>query len=266
MSMKDACLGKREQLSCPSMLKRTHQESLMKKPANAGGGLLCLMALSLLIGCQGLSSGGSGSSGSGSGSGTPGSSGSGQLAVSPATLALGSAMTGTSTTASASLTASGASVTVTAANSDNSQFSVSGLSLPVTIDPGQTVPFTVTFSPSAVGSASGTLSFTSNAQSGSTVETLGGTGTQAPTHAVSLSWDASPSTNISGYNIYRGTYIALSCGAFTKINATLNTDTAYTDSSVTDGTSYCYATTAVNSSNQESGFSNVASNVQIPAP
>jgi hypothetical protein len=46
----------------------------------------------------------------------------------------------------------------------------------------------------------------------------------------------------------------------------LNTTTLYTDSVVTDGTSYCYATTAVNSSNQESGYSNIASNVQIPGP
>lgn len=239
----------------------------MKRTAKVGSALLGLMALSILIGCQGVSSGGSGSgssSGSGSDSGSPGAS-SGQLAVSPPSLSLGSAMTGTTATGSGSLTVSGASVTVTAADSNNSQFSVSGLSLPVTINAGQSVPFTVTFTPTAVGAANGTLTFTSNAQ-GTTAETLSGTGTQAPTHSVSLSWDASPSANISGYNIYRGVYIALSCGAFSKINTSLNTSTAYTDSSVTDGTSYCYATTAVNSSNQESGFSNVASNVQIPAP
>jgi hypothetical protein len=32
-----------------------------------------------------------------------------------------------------------------------------------------------------------------------------------------------------------------------------------------NGTSYCYATTGVDTSNQESGYSNVVSNVQIPA-
>jgi fibronectin type 3 domain-containing protein len=45
----------------------------------------------------------------------------------------------------------------------------------------------------------------------------------------------------------------------------LNTSTSYTDSVVVNGTSYCYAATAVDSSNQESGYSNIASNVQIPA-
>jgi hypothetical protein len=58
-----------------------------------------------------------------------------------------------------------------------------------------------------------------------------------------------------------------SCGAYSKINgSTLETQTAYTDSSVTDGTNYCYATTAVNSSKEESGYSNIVSDVQIPAP
>jgi fibronectin type 3 domain-containing protein len=46
----------------------------------------------------------------------------------------------------------------------------------------------------------------------------------------------------------------------------LNTDTLYADSAVVDGATYCYATTAVNTSNEESGYSNVVSNVQVPAP
>jgi fibronectin type 3 domain-containing protein len=45
----------------------------------------------------------------------------------------------------------------------------------------------------------------------------------------------------------------------------VDTSTLYTDSSVTNGSVYCYATTAVDTSNIESGYSNVVSNVQIPA-
>jgi fibronectin type 3 domain-containing protein len=79
-----------------------------------------------------------------------------------------------------------------------------------------------------------------------------------------LSWIASTSANISGYNIYRAIYVG-SCGGFSKINgATLNTGTIYTDSVVTNGTNYCYATTAVDSTNAESAYSNIVSNVQIP--
>jgi len=57
-----------------------------------------------------------------------------------------------------------------------------------------------------------------------------------------------------------------SCGSYGKINAVLNTSTLFTDNSVVDGSSYCYATTAVNTSNQESAYSNIVANVQIPAP
>ena len=189
----------------------------------------------------------------------------GQLTVTPTTLPLGSVVVGTSGTASGSLTASGTSVTVTAANSNNSVFSVGGLSLPVTIPVGQSATFTVTFSPQVTGAASATLTFTSNAQPSTTTEALTGTGTPAPTHTVDLSWTASTSPNISGYNIYRAVYTT-SCGSFSKVNSGLNTSTLYTDSVVADGTSYCYATTAVNSSSEESGYSNIVSNVQIPPP
>jgi Abnormal spindle-like microcephaly-assoc'd, ASPM-SPD-2-Hydin/Protein of unknown function (DUF1573) len=194
-----------------------------------------------------------------------GSAAVGQLTVNPTTLNLGSVVVGTSGTASGSLTASGANVTITAANSNNSVFSVGGLSLPVTIPAGQSTSFTVTFSPLTTGVASGSLTFTSNAQPSTTVETLSGTGTPAPSHSVNLSWNASTSQNISGYNIYRSVYTS-SCGSYSKINGVLNTGTLYTDSSVIDGTSYCYAATAVDTSDEESGYSNIVSNVQIPAP
>ncbi len=189
----------------------------------------------------------------------------GQLGVSPTTLALGNVVVGTSGSASGSLTASGASVTISAASTNNSAFSVSGLSLPVTIPAGQSVAFTVTFSPAVKGAATASLTFTSNAQPSTTIESLTGTGVAAPTHTVSLSWNASSSSNITGYNVYRAAY-GTSCGAYSKINSSLNTTTTYTDSSVTDGASYCYATTAVNSSDEESSYSNIVSNVLIPAP
>lgn len=187
----------------------------------------------------------------------------GQLAVTPATLGLGSVVDGSSGSASGTLTASGASVIVSAASTNNSVFSVGGLSLPATIAAGQSVAFTVTFSPLTTGAVTATLTFTSNGQPSTTLETLTGTGTPAPTHTVNLSWNASTSSNISGYNIYRAAQSG-SCGSFSKINATLNTGTVYADSTVINGTTYCYAATAVDTSNQESGYSNIASNVQIP--
>ena len=195
-----------------------------------------------------------------------GSTTAGLLTATPTPIAVGSVVAGTSGTASGSLSASGANVTVTAATSSNSRFAISGLSLPVIIPAGQSAPFTVTYSPLVAGADSATLTFTSNAQPTTTTDTATGTGTAAPVHTVSLSWSASTSPNISGYNIYRAVYVS-SCGGYSKINgATLDTLTTYTDSAVTNGTNYCYATTAVDSTNAESGYSNIVSDVQIPPP
>jgi fibronectin type 3 domain-containing protein len=90
-----------------------------------------------------------------------------------------------------------------------------------------------------------------------------GTGKAAATHTVSLSWNASTSPNISGYNIYRAVY-GTTCGSFAKINSSLNTGTLYTDSGISNGTSYCYATTAVDVNDNESGYSNIVANLQVP--
>jgi hypothetical protein len=190
----------------------------------------------------------------------------GQLGVSPTTLAIGTVAIGTSGSASGSLSASGASVTVLSASTNNAAFSFTGMTLPVTIAAGQSLPFTVTFSPTTAGDVTATLSLASDAGNSPTTEALTGTGEVAPTYDVALSWNASTSSNISGYNVYRAVYSNSNCGSFSKINPSLEASTIYTDSVVVDGTSYCYAATAVNSSNQESGYSNVVSNIQVPAP
>jgi hypothetical protein len=187
----------------------------------------------------------------------------GQLTVTPATLGLGSVMVGSSVSASGSLGASGASVTVSGASTNNSVFTIGGFSLPHTIAAGQSANYTITFNPLVSGAASATLTFTSNAQNATTTEALTGTGTPAPNHSVALSWNASTSPNISGYNIYRAPY-STSCGSYATINTLLNTTTMYTDSSVANGSAYCYVTTAVDASNTESGYSNIVSNVKIP--
>jgi len=86
-------------------------------------------------------------------------------------------------------------------------------------------------------------------------ELLNGTGIVSQNHTVGLSWTASTSENVVGYNIYRGNQ---SGGPYAKINSSLDSNTAYTDTSVTDGNTYYYVTTAVNSDNEESVYSNQA--------
>jgi hypothetical protein len=180
----------------------------------------------------------------------------GQLTVSPATLSFGNVAVGSQTTQPSSITATGGSVTISSDSSSNSQFSITGLSLPVTLNSGQSVAFDVVFAPSQTGSQSSTLSFASNASSQGS-ESLSGTGTQQQ-YSVGLTWDASTS-QVAGYNVYRGT----APGAYSKINTALNATTAYTDSTVSSGVTYYYAATSVTSSGQESGYSTP---VQVSVP
>ena len=91
---------------------------------------------------------------------------------------------------------------------------------------------------------------------------LGGTCVTSSSHTVSLRWTASSSSGISGYNVYRSTALT---GSYTKVNSSLVSGTNFTDSSVQSGLTYYYVTTAVNSSNVESTYSNQAKAV-IPTP
>lgn len=67
-------------------------------------------------------------------------------------------------------------------------------------------------------------------------------------HVVDLSWTASTSSSIVGYNIYRSPDAA----TWKKINPSLTASTLYSDSTVANGTMYYYAATAVDSSGRES--------------
>jgi hypothetical protein len=81
-------------------------------------------------------------------------------------------------------------------------------------------------------------------------------------HSVTLSWTASVSPNIQGYNAYRAQTTG---GPYTKINSTLISGVTYLDNVVTAGATYFYVTTAVNSTGAESGHSNEA-RALVPSP
>jgi SdrD B-like domain len=76
-------------------------------------------------------------------------------------------------------------------------------------------------------------------------------------HSVGLTWNASTST-VSGYNIYRST---VSGSGYTRLNASLITGLAYSDTTVQTGATYFYVATAVDSSGDESSDSNQATAV-----
>jgi len=189
----------------------------------------------------------------------------GTLSVSPVNV--GSVTVGTSGTQTGTLNATGASVSVSSVSlsgTNPSEFSISSLSFPVTVTTSQPVSFTVKFTPGATGAAAATASFASNASSSPTSAVLTGTGTAAPVHSVNLSWTASTSSGVTSYNVYRAVYGTISCGSYSKIGSTPSSSTTYTDTVVVDGTTYCYATTAVDPSG-ESGYSNI-SQAAIPPP
>ena len=81
-------------------------------------------------------------------------------------------------------------------------------------------------------------------------------------HWVSLSWVASISPNIAGYNVYRS---ASASGPFVKVNTSLVTAVTYIDAAVRAGQTFYYVATAVDTNGQESVFSTQAM-VTVPTP
>jgi fibronectin type 3 domain-containing protein len=122
---------------------------------------------------------------------------------------------------------------------------------------GGTCTVEVTFTPSAASSYTATLSITDNATGSPQPVALSGTGT----HDVTLSWTASSSSGVVGYNVYRGT--ASGGESSTPLTSSPVTATTFTDSNVTAGQIYYYVVTAVTSSDSQSADSTETS-VTVP--
>lgn len=185
---------------------------------------------------------------------------SGQLAVSPATMSFGTVVLGSSQTQTGSLTAGSSGITVSSASWNGAGFSLSGVTFPLSVPAGQSVPFTVTFAPQTAGSSAGSVSFVSNASNSPGTEALSGSGLQ-PAHSVALAWNASPST-VVGYNIYRGGQTG---GPYTRLNASVQPGLTFSDTAVQAGVTYFYVVTAVDGNSVESLFSNESAAL-VPTP
>jgi len=186
----------------------------------------------------------------------------GQLAVTPGTLQFGNVLVGASASVTGSVKANQNPVTISGAGSSSGEFVLSGISLPMTLNAGQSASFSVAFTPASSGSTSATLSFMSDATDSPASSTLVGTGQAPAQHDVDLSWNASSSSDVIGYNVYRG---SASGGPYSQINSALEASTAYADSSVTSGSTYYYVTTAVAQDGSESIYSNEVG-AAIPTP
>ena len=224
-----------------------YMERILSSRSRLLGTFVALVCLLLLAGCAGVSAG--------SNTQPPPPPTTGSLTVSPSTLNFGNVPVGNSSSLTGTLSASTADVTVASAGWSGSGYSVTGVTFPLAVAAGQSAQYTVTFTPPAAGSSPGSISFVSNASDASLKQTFSGAGTQTTSsHTVSLTWDPSTST-VAGYNLYRGTQ---SGGPYSRMNALLLSNTAFNDTKVQSGGNYFYVSTAVDSSNNESAFSNEA--------
>ena len=180
------------------------------------------------------------------------------ISLSTSSMSFGNVDTGLSSTLTETVTNTGNSnVQISQIAVSGTGFSLSGATTPVTLSSSQKMTFSVIFSPSAAGTDNGSVTVSSNASGSPSTITLSGTGVTAVPHTVSLTWTASTST-VSGYNVYRST---TSGSGYAKINATLVPAVNYSDPTVQNSITYYYVTTAVDSSGNESTYSNEASAV-----
>jgi hypothetical protein len=143
-------------------------------------------------------------------------------------------------------------ITVSSLRVNGTGFSISSLTIPFTLAATQSRQITVTLTPPANGSASGTLTITSDASNPTLTVSLAGSGVSPVNRAVTLSWNGS-SSQVSGYNIYRS---IISGGSYSKINSSTITTLSYSDQTVVDGSTYYYTVTAVGTNGTQSGYSN----------
>src|SRR5580700_3159144 len=103
-----------------------------------------------------------------------------ELKLSKSSVAFGDVKVKTAATETVTLTSSGtAALIIRAGAVTGAGFSATGMSYPVTLEPGKTASLTVKFDPTANGSASGTVKLTTNTSAGTEGIALSGTGEAA---------------------------------------------------------------------------------------
>ena len=184
--------------------------------------LLCLLiaASALQLACGG---------GAATPKSAPASSTAGQLSVTPSNFSFGTVLVGNSKSLNGMLSATNSDVTVSSASWNGQGFALSGISFPATVLAGQSLSFTVTFTPQVAGSSTGSLDFVSNASNSVGAEALTGSGSQSSQYSVGLSWDpsTSPVVGFSTMNARArtrgGGVVAAACAAMTKASAARST-------------------------------------------
>lgn len=178
------------------------------------------------------------------------------LTVGAASVGFGNVDLNSTATQSVTLTSSGtAALTINAETVTGTGFSISGLNVPMTLNPGQAATLYIEFNPTAVGASTGEVTLTSNASSGAATISLSGTG-QSGSYQVKLSWNAPTSSSdpVAGYNLYRE---AAGGSSYQLLNSSVDTSTTYTDTTAQSGSSYSYYVESVDAQGNQSAPSNI---------
>jgi hypothetical protein len=221
---------------------------------------------------------------------TPAASGSRTASLSIADSATGSPQTvglsGTGTAALAGLSATSLAFgnqsvdmtstaqTVTLSNTGNAALSITSLALTganagdfdqsntcgTSVAAGANCTIAVMYTPSVTGSEAASLSIADNSSGSPQTVSLSGTGT----HDVILSWTASTTAGVVGYDVYRGT--TAGGESATPLNSSPITGTTYTDGTVQAGQTYYYVVTAVASGDVTQSADSLPASATVPSP
>jgi len=118
----------------------------------------------------------------------------------------------------------------------------------------------VMFTPSACGPRTATLSITDNASGSPQTVGLSGTGT----HDVILTWTASTTPGVTGYNVYRGSTSGGEGPA--PLSSSPISGTTYADANVQAGQAYYYMVTAVSSNGTTQSADSSEASAAVPSP
>ena len=185
------------------------------------------------------------------------------LSINATNVVFGNVQVNSNATQSVTLASMGATaVTVSTTAVTGTGFTISGVTLPVTLAPGETATLNLQFAPSAAGTATGQLTIASNSTVNPTTTIgLSGTGT-AIAYRIDLAWDApTDSTDpVVGYNVYRSPG---GSSTYARLNSSMVTDTAYVDSTVVSGQTYDCMVKSVDATGIESSPSSMVT-ISIP--
>jgi hypothetical protein len=186
------------------------------------------------------------------------------VSLSPTSLAFGNqSVDVTSTAQSVTLSNTGnaslsiTSLALTGSNaSDFAQTNTCGSSLAA----GANCTIVVMFTPSLTGTRTASVSIADNASGSPQTVPLSGAGT----HDVILSWTASTTPGVVGYDVYRGTTPG---GPYpTQLNSTPINGTTYSDETAQAGQTYYYVVTAVASDDVTQSADSVPASATVSSP